>query len=428
MEGGGTRRRIDASRGEHEGRRTRGYPRVRRGSAGDDAAGTRVSHPPNIHFFLLGTILSLSYLVPSVARRRPRRPSVAASHSASNAMSARCASRRLLRGASGTQVAWATTRADTARAPVVVGDAPGRCGLGAAPLALAHLAPHPTRGFSANEPKDGDAARADATPNPNPDAAPRERESGEHPAADDRPPGRAPAPEGTSGPARPTIGTTAVLRPSVWSLPVVFFRAVRTALWIRPWIVRTFDPHFDGEEILRGAAAAHPVVLAAFAGNDMRLLRDACGDAAFDAFRDARTEYQRANTDLSVRVRATTTGADVDDDVDPTAGAILVDAGVYAEGDDEEAAARAIAGVALAQTRGGKDGSGFDLGETIRLRLSATVRFQLVEEWTLVDTVTGERGVTTDARGHEWTFTRELPRRWPSAAPLDTPWRLDTIE
>ena len=222
------------------------------------------------------------------------------------------------------------------------------------------------------------------------------------------PPGRAPAPESTSGPARPTIGTTAVLRPSVWSLPVVFFRAVRTALWIRPWIVRTFDPHFDGEEILRGAAAAHPVVLAAFAGNDMRLLRDACGDAAFDAFRDAERVPAREHGFVRARARPRLV-RDVDDDVDPTAGAILVDAGVYAEGDDEEAAAHAIAGVALAQTRGGEDGSGFDLGETIRLRLSATVRFQLVEEWTLVDTVTGERGVTTDARGHVDVHSRSTP-------------------
>ena len=63
-----------------------------------------------------------------------------------------------------------------------------------------------------------------------------------------------------------------------------------------------------------------------------------------------------------MRVRATTTGADVDDDVDPTAGAILVDAGVYAEGDDEEAAARAIAGVALAQTRGARTGPGSTSG------------------------------------------------------------------
>ena len=338
---------------------------------------------------------------------------------------ARGAARRLLCGASGwraAQVAGATTRADSAWASVVVGDARGRWGLGAAPIALAALAPRLTRGFSANDPKDGDAARADANsnPNPNPDAAP--------PESPDEPAGTTPPAPERPGPARPAIGTTTILRPSVWSLPVVFFKAVRTAFWIRPWIVRTFDPHFDGEEIVRGAAAAHPVVLSAFANDDMRLLRDACGDGAFHAFRDARIEYQRANTDLSVRVRGTTNGADVDADVDPTAGAILVDAGVYAEGDDEEAAARAIAGVALAQTRGGEDGSGFDLGETIRLRLSATVRFQLVEEWTLVDKVTGERGMTTDARGHEWTFTRELPRRWPSTAPLDTPWRLDNIE
>ena len=208
---------------------------------------------------------------------------------------------------------------------------------------------------------------------------------------------------------------------------MVFFRAVRTALWIRPWIVRTFDPHFDGEEILRGAAAAHPVVLAAFAGNDMRLPARARAATARSARFGTRDGYQRANTDLSVRVRATTTGADVDDDVDPTAGAILVDAGVsHHRRRAGVLGAGAIAGVALAQT-GARTGR-VRPPETIRLRLSATVRFQLVEEWTLVDTVTGERGVTTDARGHGGRCARELPRRWPSAAPLDTPWRLDTIE
>ena len=47
--------------------------------------------------------------------------------------------------------------------------------------------------------------------------------------------------------------------------------------------------------------------------------------------------------------------------------------------------------------------------------------------WSIEDTVNGTVGITEDLRIQEWSFTRDLPRYWPSDEALETPWRVEHI-
>ena len=96
----------------------------------------------------------------------------------------------------------------------------------------------------------------------------------------------------------------------------------------------------------------------------------------------------------------------------------------------EEEGARVVEGLRrYAREGAGEEGTSFemDAGLSAPARISVTARFQRREVWTMRNRVSGERGRTDDARGSEWTFTRELPRRLPVRGELETPWRLDDI-
>ena len=63
------------------------------------------------------------------------------------------------------------------------------------------------------------------------------------------------------------------------------------------------------------------------------------------------------------------------------------------------------------------------------LRLVATVFVmdKTGSRWSIEDTVNGTVGITEDLRIQEWSFTRDLPRYWPSDEALETPWRVEHI-
>ena len=110
--------------------------------------------------------------------------------------------------------------------------------------------------------------------------------------------------------------------------------------------------------------------------------------------------------------------------------AVLVDVGVSVADLTEEEGARVVEGLRrYAREGAGEEGTSFemDAGLSAPARISVTARFQRREVWTMRNRVSGERGRTDDARGSEWTFTRELPRRLPVRGELETPWRLDDI-
>ena len=45
----------------------------------------------------------------------------------------------------------------------------------------------------------------------------------------------------------------------------------------------------------------------------------------------------------------------------------------------------------------------------------------------VVPCVTGAVHVTTDLRGHEWTFGRDLPKILPAREPVTSPWTVTSI-
>ena len=212
------------------GESTRRYP----ARAGDDAAGApattpaaaRVSHPPNIHFFLLGTLrLSLSHLRSPpwlvdvlVARRSPRlTPRRTRCRRAVRRDGCFAARRgRAPRGSRGRRRAR-TRRARRSSSGTRRGDADSARLPSPSPTS-----PRTRRAGSAR------TSRRTATPRArrrDPEPEPRRRPPGTGirgaPRRGRPPPGRAPAPESTSGPARPTVAppppSARPSGPSPWS-------------------------------------------------------------------------------------------------------------------------------------------------------------------------------------------------------------------
>mgnify|MGYP001157290518 CR=1 FL=1 len=255
----------------------------------------------------------------------------------------------------------------------------------------------------------------------------------------------APPPGGVGGDPRGGKALAVnTLRPSIWTVFRVAFRSLKTLALDVPWIRSCVDAEFDPAAFLADADEARAAVLRAFAENDQRALREMCHARVFEAMQATRIEYDRANVDVEVWLE----GHD-DDEEEQDSGeeeeeeeedsvsssstaspAVLVDVGVSVADLTEEEGARVVEGLRrYAREGAGEEGTSFemDAGLSAPARISVTARFQRREVWTMRNRVSGERGRTDDARGSEWTFTRELPRRLPVRGELETPWRLDDI-
>ena len=237
------------------------------------------------------------------------------------------------------------------------------------------------------------------------------------------------------------------LRPSIWTVFRVAFRSLKTLALDLPWIRRCVDAEFDPAAFLADADEARAAVLRAFAENDQRALREMCHARVFEAMQATRIEYDRANVDVEVWLEGhdddeeeQDSGEEEEDSVSSSSDsvsssstaspAVLVDVGVSVADMTEEEGARVVEGLRrYAREGAGEEGTSFemDAGLSAPARISVTARFQRREVWTMRNRVSGERGRTDDARGSEWTFTRELPRRLPVRGELETPWRLDDI-
>ena len=258
----------------------------------------------------------------------------------------------------------------------------------------------------------------------------------------------APPPGGGGGDPRGG-GALAVntLRPSIWTVFRVAFRSLKTLALDVPWIRSCVDAEFDPAAFLADADEARAAVLRAFAENDQRALREMCHARVFEAMQATRIEYDRANVDVEVWLEGhdddeeeQDSGEEEEDTVvsssdsvsssSTASPAVLVDVGVSVADMTEEEGARVVEGLRrYAREGAGEEGTSFemDAGLSAPARISVTARFQRREVWTMRNRVSGERGRTDDARGSEWTFTRELPRRLPVRGELETPWRLDDI-
>ena len=240
-----------------------------------------------------------------------------------------------------------------------------------------------------------------------------------------------------------------VMRPSVWIIPSLIYRALRARLdmwWVRVMV----DPHFDEREFLTGAIGAHEVVLKNFAANDMRALGAMLTERALAAFRDAFIEADRGNVALDV-------------DVERNENPIIVELSLRVNDDVTDARAEEtlrglteslaenLRGLAVSREillllglgslpgliRGerGSEGDGgsvekfgWDAGEDDMLKLRVGVRFNSRELWTMTDKVSGRKSYSVDLRGHTFYFGRALPRFLPSLAPLTSPWMLEDIK
>ena len=260
----------------------------------------------------------------------------------------------------------------------------------------------------------------------------------------------APPPGGVGGGGGPRGGKALAvntLRPSIWTVFRVAFRSLKTLALDVPWIRSCVDAEFDPAAFLADADEARAAVLRAFAENDQRALREMCHARVFEAMQATRIEYDRANVDVEVWLEGhdddeeeQDSGEEEEDSVSSSSDsvsssstaspAVLVDVGVSVADMTEEEGARVVEGLRrYAREGAGEEGTSFemDAGLSAPARISVTARFQRREVWTMRNRVSGERGRTDDARGSEWTFTRELPRRLPVRGELETPWRLDDI-
>ena len=262
----------------------------------------------------------------------------------------------------------------------------------------------------------------------------------------------APPPGGVGGDPRGGKALAVnTLRPSIWTVFRVAFRSLKTLALDVPWIRSCVDAEFDPAAFLADADEARAAVLRAFAENDQRALREMCHARVFEAMQATRIEYDRANVDVEVWLEghdddeeeqdsgeeeeeeeedSVSSSSDSVSSSSTASPAVLVDVGVSVADLTEEEGARVVEGLRrYAREGAGEEGTSFemDAGLSAPARISVTARFQRREVWTMRNRVSGERGRTDDARGSEWTFTRELPRRLPVRGELETPWRLDDI-
>ena len=85
-----------------------------------------------------------------------------------------------------------------------------------------------------------------------------------------------------------------VMRPSLWIIPGIALRFMRTRfdLW---WIINRIDPYFDETDFLVNAVTAHGVVMERFGENNLNALKPMLSEKVYNAFRDTWIEYDRLN-------------------------------------------------------------------------------------------------------------------------------------
>ena len=332
-----------------------------------------------------------------------------------------------------------------------------------------------SRGFaSAGAPRDDRDATAEtetrATNDPDASDAVETR-AGFSPTGTDASTRRADAPEPTA-PRVPLDGTSStetdgararkVVQNTWWEAltmtPVYAFRATRAKWAFAPAVAAAIDPGFDADAFARLAAVGRDEVLRAYAANDMRRVRAMCTPTVFDAFQQSRIEYERNNLALRYDRAAgpnAGAGADAADAADASSSALcearLIDVRLARQedgsaGDPEDdptwvarrdrcrAFVNDVASGKIGEALRGANGRAakFDSLESADakpLRLVATV-FVMDKggsAWSIEDKVDGTVGITEDLRVQEWSFTRDLPRYWPSDEALETPWRVEHV-
>ena len=253
--------------------------------------------------------------------------------------------------------------------------------------------------------------------------------------------------------------------------PVYAFRATRAKWASAPAVAAAIDPGFDADAFSRLAAVGRDEVLRAYAANDMSRVRAMCTPAVFDAFQQSRIEYERNNLalrydrspsadeetrrDAPERENETPLDALDGSSASSLCSARLIDLRLARQedtltGDPEDdpvwvarrdrcrafvngvgSGAREATSVGDGQTLA-PEKTKFDSLESADakpLRLVATVFVmdKTGSRWSIEDTVNGTVGITEDLRIQEWSFTRDLPRYWPSDEALETPWRVEHI-
>ena len=327
-----------------------------------------------------------------------------------------------------------------------------------------------SRGFaSAGAPRDDRDATAEtetrATNDPDASDAVETR-TGFSPTGTDASPRRgAEAPEPTA-PRVPLDGTSStetdgaharkVVQNTWWEAltmtPVYAFRATRAKWASAPAVAAAIDPGFDADAFARLAAVGRDEVLRAYAANDMRRVRAMCTPTVFDAFQQSRIEYERNNLALRYdRAAEPRDEGDDDESFSSLCEARLIDVRLARQedgspGDPEDDPVwvarrdrcRAFVsdvgsgklGEALLAAGGGADKfDSLESADAKPLRLVATV-FVMDKggsAWSIEDKVDGTVGITEDLRVQEWSFTRDLPRYWPSDEALETPWRVEHV-
>ena len=272
--------------------------------------------------------------------------------------------------------------------------------------------------------------------------------------------------------------------------PVYALRATN-AKWVQARAIKkAIDQEFDPDVFSKQAASARDEVLKAYAANDMNRVRAMCTPNVFAAFQESRIEYTKNNLSLTYDGRDVGVSDDDSNDFDDSndsddsthethqdsllCTAKLIDlrlARGEADGnsgtrlDDPEddlswqtqltrcrsyvddaasgkrgdVSADRFDSTALDEADGGSDGDSKTIvtAQTVAnknnlpLRLVATV-FVMDHsgvKWRIEDTVSGTVGTTEDLRIQEWSFTRDLPARWPASADeMETaPWRVEHV-
>ena len=333
------------------------------------------------------------------------------------------------------------------------------------------------RGFaSAGTPRDdrdATAVETDASATGERDAVETEKKAPVTDASTPTPSPRVPL-DGTSSTETDGVHAVKVVQNTWWEAltmtPVYAFRATRAKWASAPAVAAAIDPGFDADVFSRLAAVGRDEVLRAYAANDMSRVREMCTPAVFDAFQQSRIEYERNNLalryDRAPSADEETSASDAPERENETpldaldsemCSARLIDLRLARQedtftGEPEDdpvwvarrdrcrafvngvgSGAREATSVGDGQTLAPeKTKTKFDSLESADakpLRLVATVFVmdKTGSRWSIEDTVNGTVGITEDLRIQEWSFTRDLPRYWPSDEALETPWRVEHI-
>ena len=333
------------------------------------------------------------------------------------------------------------------------------------------------RGFaSAGTPRDdrdATAVETDASATGERDAVETEKKAPVTDASTPTPSPRVPL-DGTSSTETDGVHAVKVVQNTWWEAltmtPVYAFRATRAKWASAPAVAAAIDPGFDADVFSRLAAVGRDEVLRAYAANDMSRVREMCTPAVFDAFQQSRIEYERNNLalryDRAPSADEETSASDAPERENETpldaldsemCSARLIDlrlarqedtftgepeddpvwvarrdrcrAFVNGVGSGAREATSVGDGRTLAPEKTQTTFESLESADAKPLRLVATVFVmdKTGSRWSIEDTVNGTVGITEDLRIQEWSFTRDLPRYWPSDEALETPWRVEHI-